>query len=85
MRKKYLLSTPPLHARLPRSPLEDERKIVAVQQNRSKWQCKPVCKMYVKPAYNSTGRKCSNFFIVKNLVNERGMTIDEAIAYAKTL
>jgi len=85
MRKKYLLNTPPLHACLPRSPLEDGRKIVAVQQNRSKWQCKPVCKLYVKPAYNSTGRKCSNFFIVKNLVNERGMTIDEAIEYAKTL
>lgn len=85
MKKTYLKNTPPMHACLPRSPLEDGRKLVQVQQNRSKWQCKPVCKLYVRPTYNSTGRKCKNFLIVRRLVNEYGMSLEEAMQKASEL
>lgn len=85
MKKTYLKNTPPIHACLPRSPLEDGRKIVAVQQSRSKWQCKPVCKLYVRPQHNTTGRKCKNFLIVRRLVNDYGMSLDEAMKKAAEL
>lgn len=85
MKRKYLKNTPPIHASLPCSPLQDGKKIVAVQQSRQKWQCKPVCKLYVRPVSNSSGRKCRNFLIVKQLVNEYGMSVDEAMKQASEM
>lgn len=82
---KYLKRVSPIHACLPRQPLMDGSELVAIQQHRQRWQCRPVCKLYVKPSSNTTGRKCRNFSLVKVLVNEHGMSIEEAIEYAKNL
>lgn len=76
-KKTYLKNTPPIHACLPRSPLTDGRNIVAVQQNRQKWQCKPVCKLYVREAY---GKRCRTYN--KHYINARmkdGLTFEEAL------
>ena len=77
MKTKYLKRVSPIHACLPRSPLEDGRKIVAVQQNRSKWQCKPVCKLYVREAYGGK-TKTYNKHLLKILMS-RGLSLQEAI------
>ena len=85
MKKTYQKNIPPFHARLPSSPLAEASKITMVQQSRQKWQCKPVCKLYAKPTTNTTGRKCRNFSLVKVLVNDYGMSIDEAMKKAAEL
>lgn len=83
MKKRYLTKVAPIHACLPRSPLEDGRKIVAVQQSRSKWQCKPVCKLYVRP--QAGGQCCiyNKYYI--NARMKEGLTFEEALAEYQNL
>lgn len=83
MKKKYLTKVAPIHACLPRSPLEDGRKIVAVQQSRSKWQCKPVCKLYVRP--QAGGQCCiyNKYYI--NARMKEGLSFEEALAEYQSL
>lgn len=83
MKKKYLTKVAPIHACLPRSPLEDGRKIVAVQQNRSKWQCKPVCKLYVRPATGVNSKSYNKYYI--NARMKEGLTFEEALAEYQSL
>ena len=57
--------------------LQDSEVLERVSQNRKKWQCKPVCKLYVKKSVGK-GRHFEKTFLIKAYVDS-GMSYEEAL------
>lgn len=64
-------------------PLTDSEVLVRISQNRKKWQCRPVSKLYVRKSVDR-GHHYMKTYLLKALM-ESGKSYDEACSIADNL